>query len=162
MKTIIKTLTVILAFFFSITACQKSPAPLTESEKEEIKKEIRQLWDYSGDGITERNADKTFSMFSSNEGVKYIRDGHLYGSIDEARNQYAEWFKNPNSVKRKISSDPVIFDILDKNTVLMTAIGKLEVVDDTTGQKPWVITYTLLWRKEPEGWKVFNVHNLWE
>ena len=48
-----------------------------------------------------------------------------------------------------MSYDTLIFDILDGNTVLMTCIGSFSVIGDTA-VKPWVITYTGLWRKEDE------------
>ncbi len=33
---------------------------------------------------------------------------------------------------------------------------------DLSGQPPFVIAFTLLWRKEEEGWKLFHMHNSWE
>ena len=47
----------------------------------------------SGEGITELDAEKTFSVFSKKEGVKYVRNGYLYPDIETAQKQYAEWFE---------------------------------------------------------------------
>jgi ketosteroid isomerase-like protein len=44
----------------------------------------------------------------------------------------------------------------------MTSVASFSVINDTTGRKPWKITYTGVWRKEDEGWKVFLMHNSWE
>ncbi len=100
-------------------------------------------------------------MFSKIKGSK--RNGYLYPSIDTAKNQYASWFNNPDAAKHKIISDPVIYYILDRNTVLQTAIGHAEKVEKTEpDEKPLIIAYTLLWRKETDEWKLFHIHNSWE
>ena len=72
------------------------------------------FWETSGEGIEQHNAQQAFSVFSKAEGVKYIRDGYLYPSIDFASNQYASWFKNSDAVKRKVSCDLVIMMCLIK------------------------------------------------
>ncbi|NQU33827.1 MAG: hypothetical protein HQ521_11370 [Bacteroidetes bacterium] len=136
---------------------------LSEEQKAAIINEIQQLFEFSNDGITELNAEKVFSIFSSKEDAKYVRNGHLYPSIETAKNQFAEWFSKPNAVKQIITYDPIIYDIIDENTVLMTTIGTFRRKDIVIPeQNPWVVGYTLLWTKEEEGWKVFNMHNSWE
>ncbi len=159
MKTLLVT---ILSILIVCSCVNNSKKELSEEQKTAIKSEIQKLFEYSGEGISELNAEKAFSAFSNKEGVKYIRDGHLYPDIETAKNEYDGWFKSPGAVKRQMICDPLIFDILDENTVLLTAIGSLTVIDDTTKQKPWVITYTMLWRKEEGEWKLFHMHNSWE
>jgi hypothetical protein len=154
----------ILLFTFSCQSGEilNEKAELTEEKKEAIKNEIQQLFEFSGEGIRELDAEKTFSVFSKKEGVKYIRNGYLYPNIETAQMQYAEWFAGPEAVKRKITADPVFFDILDENTVLLTAIGSAEVIGSDSTDQPWILAYTMLWRKEESGWKLFHMHNSWE
>jgi hypothetical protein len=152
----------ILVSLFAFSCTKNAKKELTAEQKSAIIEEITRQFELSGEGITELDAEKTFSAFSKKEGVKYVRDGHLYPNIETAKQQYAEWFKSPDAIKRKMTCDPLIFDILDENTVLMTTIGILVAMDTTLDQKPWTIAYTGLWRKEPEGWKLFNMHNSWE
>jgi ketosteroid isomerase-like protein len=79
------------------------------------------------------------------------------------KKQYAKWFSSTDSYDQKITCDPMIYDVLDENTVLMTTIGYIERAEKTDpDQKPWKIAYTMLRRKEPERWKLFHVHNSWE
>jgi hypothetical protein len=158
-----KPISYLILFSLFVIACNDNTRKeLTEEQKATIIAEIKQQFELSGEGITELDAEKTFSAFSKKEGVKYIRDGHLYPDIETAKQQYADWFKSPDAIKRKMTCDPLIFDILDENTVLMTTIGSLVAIDTTLDQKPWTIAYTGLWRKEPEGWRLFNMHNSWE
>ena len=139
--------------------CQQTPQQITDQEKQEIISEISQLWEYSVKGIEEHNAEQAFSIYSNSEGTKYIRGGYIFPSIDKARDQYASWFKNNDAVKHKLTFDPVIYDVLDRNTVLMTAIGSFEKVEKTDpDEKPMIIAYTTVWRMESDGWKVLNMH----
>jgi SnoaL-like domain len=147
-------------FTLAISSCQEKTT-LSDDQKRVIISEVKDVFELSGKGIEERNADKAFSIFSTKEGTKYIRDGHLYPSIDTAKNQYAKWFSYPGP-KQKITFDPMIFDLLDKNIVLVTTIGYFENVEKTSpDEKPWILAYTMLFRKEPEGWKLFHMHNSW-
>ena len=158
----INFITLLLSLFIISCSTVKNE-DLTENQKTAIKYEIQQLFEYTCEGISELNAEKAFSLFSINTDTKYIRNGHLYPDIETAKNQYAEWFNSPSAVKQNISLDPVIFDIINKKTVLMTTIGYITKADTTiTNEAPWVIAYTLLWIKEKEGWKVLNMHNSWE
>jgi hypothetical protein len=159
MKTIF--LLTMLSLLF-LTCNRNVNKELSEEEKATIISDITRTFEIAGEGITELDAEKAFSAFSKKEGTKYIRDGHLYPDIETAKKQYAEWFKSPDAVKRVTTYDTLIFDILDENTVLMTSIGSLWVIGDTTGQKPWVIAYTGLWRKEDVSWSLMNMHNSWE
>ena len=84
-----------------LCGCQPSITPITEQEKEEIISEITRLWETSDQGIEQHDARQAFSVFSEAEGVKYVRKGYIYQSIDTARNQYATWFKNPDIVNQK-------------------------------------------------------------
>lgn len=146
----------------TLTNSKKSDQ-ITDQEKEEIISEINIQWEYSSTGIEQHNAEQAFSVFSKEEGTKYVRNGYLYPNIKTAKDQYAAWFSSPDAVKQKIACDPVIYDILDRNTVLQTAIGYIEKVEKTDpDEKPWIIAYTLLWRKEKDEWKLFHMHNSWE
>ena len=142
--------------------CNNAPATLTDAEKEQIEAEVFEQFNISGQGIEEKDAAKAFSVFSTQEGVKYIRNGHLYPTIETAEKQYAEWFTaSQDAPKQTLTSDPILFDILDRNTVILTTIGSLKAENDTASQ-PWVIAYTMVWRKEDSGWKLFHMHNSWE
>ena len=88
---------------------------------------------------------------------------HIYPSIATAQNEYASWWSSPDAVKPKVTCDPVIYDVLDANTVIMTIIGSIVKVEKTDpDEKPWIIAYTMVWQKEKSGWKVFHMHNSWE
>lgn len=144
-----------------LPSCQKKQS-LTDKQKAVIINEVKQVFEYSLAGIENKDAERAFSLFSKKEGTKYIRDGYLYPSIDTAKNEYAKWFSNPGP-KSKITCDPLIFDVLDANTVLVTTLGYIESVEKTNpDQKPWIIAYTMLYRKEVDGWKLFHMHNSWK
>jgi hypothetical protein len=139
-----------------------SKQELTYAQKETIIQEIDKVWQTAGKGIEELNAELAFSLFSKSKDAKYIRDGHLYPDIETAKKQYAGWFSDPNASKQKFSCDPIYYDIIDDKTVIMTTLGSIVKVNDDPNKVPWVLAYTIVWRKEGTGWKVFHMHNSWE
>jgi hypothetical protein len=159
MKNYVWTISLIILLI--ATSCQQKKE-LTDEQKSSIIAEIVQQNEISSQGIMERNAEKAFSVFSQQEGVKYIRDGHLYPDIETAEKQYAEWFSAPNVPQQEVNCNPIIYDFIDENNVLVTQICSFTTVGDTTNQEPWVLAYTQVWRKEEDGWKLFHMHNSWE
>jgi len=152
---------ILMAFFiFSCTSHHQND--LTEEQKSAIKTEIDRLWNISGEGIIERDAEKAFSVFSALPDARYVAEGEIRTDIVNVKNQYAEGFKNPDPVKQKMSIDQVHYDFLDASNVLLTLKGSLAAVNDSAGSRLWVIAYTLLWRKEETGWKLFNMHMSWK
>ena len=159
MKNLLLTLATVLIVF----SCSKNTKTgLTEEQMTSIKGEIQELFQNSCDGVTELNAEKAFSNFSSQKGTKYIRDGHIYPDIETPKKEYDRAFKSPDAVRRSFIIDTIIFDFLDEKIVLMTSVVSFSVINDTTGSEPWDITYTGVWRKEDVGWKMFLMHNSWE
>jgi len=154
---------IIVLFLIAFIGCQQSPKEITDDERNIIINEISQQWKIIIDGLEQQDIEIAFSGFSKSENTKYIRNGYIYPSIDTARNEYASWWSNPDMPKNKVTFDPVIYDIIDRNTVLLTALGSIVQVGNTDpNQKPWIIAYTVFWRKELDGWKIFNLHNSWE
>lgn len=160
MKKII-FLTAIITLF--LCSCVKNPTTeLTAEQKEAIISEVKQVFENTLGGIENRDAERAFSAFSKKEGVKLLQEGYIIPNIENEKNSYAENFSQPGP-NTKITCDPLFFDILDANTVLVTTIGSIESVEKTDpDEKPMVIAYTMLFRKEPEGWKLYNMHMSWQ
>jgi len=151
------TLRFIIVFLF-IGCMTEKDIELTEILKKEITENINSLWNQSCEAIENLNAEGAFAIFSNDPIAKYIRDAHLYASIDEARKQYAKWFSNPQP-KRKLEFQSYDLNILDKNTAIITATATLTpLVDSTDKQQIMKIGYTVVWRKEQAGWRVINMH----
>lgn len=160
MKTIMTSFIVIL---FLGSCVNKTKIEFSEEQKQQIISEIDLMWDIAIEGIEQLDAEKAFSVFSKNENAKYIRDGYLYPSIETAKKQYAEWFRDPNALKQKVTFDPLYNEVLSENLVLTTAMGAATRVDpNNPDQKPWIIGYTMIWKKENVGWRIINMHNSWE
>jgi hypothetical protein len=159
MKKYLWTISAIV--LLALVSCQQS-AELTDKQKEVIISEVKQVFEYTLGGIENRDAERAFSSFSKKEGARLVQEGYIVPDIDAEKNEYAKGFSKPGP-KTKITCDPLYFDILDANTVLVTTIGSIENVEKTTpDEKPWIIAYTMLFKKESEVWKVLNMHMSWK
>jgi len=153
--------TIFTYVLLTIVSCQQS-TELTEKQKEAIISEVKQVFEYTLGGIENRDAERAFSSFSKKDGARIVQEGYIVPDIDAEKNEYAKGFSKPGP-KTKITCDPLFFDILDLNTVLVTTIGSIENVEKTNpDEKPWVISYTMLFKKEAEEWKVLNMHMSWK
>lgn len=155
-----------LIFFSIITvSCLISCATETGQvisayQKETIIKEIEEIRTLSTGGLEESNGDQALSIFSKSNETKYIRNGHHYPDIETAQNQYAGWVTAPGALQKKMTCDPVYYDILDGNTVAMTTLGsRVNTGETITDQQPCMLACTMVWRKEVDGWNVINMYN---
>jgi hypothetical protein len=155
--------TIVVFCMALLGSCKReSSMQLTQAQKETIIQEIEKVWQVGIKGIEELNAEQGFSSFSKSPDAKYIRNGHIYPDIETAKNEYAGWFNDTNALKQRVVCDPIYYDILDDKTVIMTTIGSITKVVDNPDQVPWLIAYTIIWRKEETSWKIFHMHNSWE
>lgn len=148
----------IICSLFCCSCTQSKKHELTNDEKQQIISEVATQWKISCDGIEQKDAQKAYSVFSSDDGTKYLREIHLFASIEEAEKQYADWFRISNPRNLKLSFNPIIYDVLSPDFVLITAIGTLVYLDSVDTEIETIIGYTVLWQKEEEGWKIINMH----
>jgi hypothetical protein len=142
-----------------IVSCQHTTT-LTEKQKEAIISEVKKVCDYTLGGIENRDAERAFSAFMKN--TKLLQEGCIITDLEKEKNGYKENFSKPGP-KTKITCDPLYFDIIDANNVLVTTIGSIANVEKTNpDEKPWVVAYTMLFKKETKGWKVLNMHMSWK
>ena len=154
-----KKLTLLLIISTFVFSCrnQAPKSVVTEKQKQEIKKEIELRWEVAREGIEQLDAQKAFSAWSTNANAKYLREGHLYESIASAEKQYSNWMANSPGNAR-LTFDPMIYDILSEELVIVTAIGKHVFTDSTDNEYTTIIGYSVVWQKEAGNWKIFNMH----
>jgi hypothetical protein len=163
MKNLIFSSVALAAILFLFSSCsQETKTELTDKQKEAIISEVKQVFEYTLGGIENRDAERAFSSFSKKESARLVQEGYIVPDIDAEKSEYAKGFSKPGP-KTKITCDPLYFDVLTENTVFVTTIGSIASVENTNpDEKPWVIAYTMLFKKEAEGWKVHNMHMSWK
>lgn len=128
-----------------------------------IIREIDSALQVMADGIELKDAGKIFSIFKDNSTSHYIRQGHIYPDIKTAEEQYARSFSGSNTEEpRKFSFTQKHYDILSGGAVLFTGTGVIKSNTKKTGNRPWIIVYTILWVKVNTVWKAANMHISWE
>ena len=106
----------ILGIFFIFSCTENTQTELTQEQKQAIIEEVNAQWEISVEGIEQRDAYKGFSVFTKD--AKFIKEGYLYTHIDTAINQWARGFSRSSGPIRKITCDPLYFDVLNENTVV--------------------------------------------
>ena len=135
---------------------QSTRSELTDMQKEMIIEEIELIWKESVKGIEQLDVQRAFKSFSK-KNAKYLRDGYLFESIDAAKEQYANWFTNSPG-KGSLTFDPINYDILTENIVVITALGKHVLTDSSNSEHSTIVGYSMVWQKEEDNWKILNMH----
>lgn len=168
MKKVSIQVCLIMASTVFMLSCQKSNKLIINNyalneviDEEKIINDVEKSLSALSDGVMEKDAEKIFSIFKDKKESLYIREGSIYPSVSKAEKNYADAFKYSNdSIQRNFVFTHKNFDILNSNTVLLTAIG--EISKENTDDAPWVIAYTILWINTEEGWKAVNMHISWK
>ena len=71
MKHLIFSLAICSLFCYSCTQSKKHE--LTNDEKQQIISEVATQWKIACDALEQKDAQKLYSFFSSNDGTKYLR-----------------------------------------------------------------------------------------
>ena len=143
-----------------LVSCSTEPNhEVTPEQRSAIIEEISSLWEAGSKGFEDLNVDPLFSYISESEDAKVITYGTLNTDIPALKEQFAAWFESPNAFRRKAISDPVYYDFINDEVVMMTTIVSFEILNDTSSiNQINKAAYTLLWVKEPQGWKALNMH----
>ena len=131
--------------------------PLTDAERGAIEDTIMALWDQTLSGIEEVDAAKAYSLFSEKPDAWYIRDGHLYPSIETAKREYSEGFKALSRQEREV--DTLAVTVLSRSAASLFSMGRFYATD-TAGvtYPPLELSWSVVWRLEEEGWRIANMH----
>ena len=149
----------LLSIFFS--ACKTQCPPLTDSQKADIEKQIRELWDKLTIPILNADADGYAPFISSDEFIADYEGGTLaLRSKTELIDTLRNWFSNRKS--NEFQQKTVKITVLSDNLVAVDQLCILQInfKDDTRMRLNDAISF--IFKKETSGWKIIHVHESWK
>jgi hypothetical protein len=156
MKKLILSSVALSAMLFLFNSCAKeTKTEFTDEQKATIQKEVKDQWDKQRSTIGQLNFD-TWSEFVSNEFISGIGPTNYI----PARTAWMDTIKNSYSLRERHQSE-----LLDRTVTALTpdlALGTQIAIWDNwfkNGDYRKVKgSTTILWKKEPDGWKIIYVH----
>lgn len=140
-------------------ACQKQQQVFTEVEKEAIKKEVKDQFSQLAAAINQKNADAWSKFYSKDEFASAIAGADYYGT----RNAWVDLITKYFSMRERQQVEPLEVRVtaLAPNLALMTSEEKSEMLFKDGKNIKSKHVYTMIWKKEQNGWKILHSHESW-
>lgn len=150
----------IVFLVFLLGACSQQPKQaFTDMDKEAVKKEVQDQFTHLTSVINQKNAEAWSKFYSGDEFVSAIAGADYYA----ARNTWVDLITKYFSARERQRLEPLAVQItaLAPNLALVTSQNKSEMLlKDGKAIKSRHI-YTMIWKKEQQGWKILHSHESW-
>lgn len=152
----------LLAFFALIiflSGCREQQPSFTKADKEIIKNEVKDQFTLLVSSLNKLDAGTWSEFYSKDEFLSAIVSSDYYAK----RGEWIELITNYFSLRKqqKVEIIEVQVTPLAQDLALMTSEDKTEMVlaDDTSMKVKHL--FTIIWKKETEGWKILHSHESW-
>lgn len=148
-----------ILFIIFLSGCQQKQPSLSDTDKETIRNEIKDQFTLLVTSLNKLDAGTWSEFYSKDEFLSAIVSTDYYAK----RSEWIELITNYFSMRKR--QDVKIVDVrvtpLAPDLALMTSEDKSEMLlaDDAPYNAKHV--YTLIWKKEKEGWKILHSHESW-
>ncbi len=144
----------------TLIGCQQQPQQsFTDTDKEAIKKEVKELFAKQIEAINKKDVEAWASFFSKDEFNVAIAGPEVYPT----RSAWVDTIKTYFSMREFQKMAPLKVEVtpLAANIALMTSQNTvvMKLKEGPTYSSKHV--YTMIWKKEKEGWKILHSHESW-
>ena len=138
-----------------LAGCQPK---LTESKKEIVKKEVKEQFEKLVNAVNQNNSDEWAKSYSKDAFVSAIVSTEYYGTRAAFVDSITKYFALRDS--QHLAPAEVRVTPLSTSIALMTSEENTEMVikGEKSGSKH---VFTMIWKKEKEGWKILHSHESW-
>ncbi|MCX6179365.1 MAG: nuclear transport factor 2 family protein [Chlorobiales bacterium] len=142
-----------------MTSPQQQQQTVSETEKEVIKKEVKEQFNHLITAINQLDGSAWSEYYSKNEFVSAIAGTDFYAE----RSAWVGIITNYFSTRERQHVEPVEVRVtaLSRNLALMTSEEKSEMELKNGPNMKSKHFFTMLWKKEQDGWKIVHSHESW-
>lgn len=158
MKPLKNSVFVFLLSVFAIYSCKKSPAPLTEAEKEGIKNEVREVFSKMNVAINSHNVADIMRNFYDHEDFFYAASGNIFPGVTDIGQAISSTHTNPEMLPFSIEFNEVKVLVLNYDMVMLTAIGRITRPSDKETGRSLQLIFTYLMKKIDGKWLITVGH----
>lgn len=141
---------------FVLVGCQQSQQTLTDSQKEIIKKEVKEQFNQLVSTLNKKDPVAWSDYYSKDDFLSTIVSIEYFAKRNEWVDTITKYFAMRES--QKIELIEVRVTPLTSNLALMTSEEKSEMKLKSGESIKSIHVFTMLWKKEQAGWKVQHSH----
>ena len=131
----------------------------TEAEKEAIQKEVQDRFNQLVSAINQLNAGEWSDFYSRDDFLSTIAGTDYYAT----RSAWVDSITNYFSMRERQHIEPLEVRVtaLTSNIALMTSEEKAEMRLKSGDNIKSRHVFTMIWKKEQDGWKILHSHESW-
>lgn len=142
-----------------LLGCQKQQQTLTAAEKEAIRKEVKSRFNDLIFAINQRDAVAWSKYYSNDDFVSAIVSTDYYAS----RTVFVDSITTFFSKRERQHVEPLEIRVFElaPDLALLTSEEKAEMLARSGKLIKAKHVFTMVWKKEPDGWKIVHSHESW-
>jgi len=136
--------------------CQPQQRTLTDAQSKAIGTEVRNQFDQLVSAIDQLDADAWSRFYSKDDFVSAMVGTDYYGTRGEWVDTITKYF----SMTERQSIEPLQVRVtaLAPDLALMTSQEKGQIRSKAGDRGAFEHAFTMIWKKEPDGWKIIHSH----
>jgi len=154
MKT---TIIILLAAIF-IIGCQNEPAQLSDTEKQQIKSEVKTVFDQMMKGANDHIPDEMMKHAWNSESFIYASNGNISTGWEPMMKQVTSIHTNPHFKGYTVTIQDSNIRVINTNAAMVTGIGTFGNFPTKDGAKDIEVAVTFLFEKIDGNWLVTVGH----
>jgi len=156
MKSLYRCILIVL--LICLFGCSEQ-ATFTDAEKETVKKEVSEQFGKVISAINEKDIASWSGHYSQDGFVSAVAGTDYYSKRDAWVNAITGFFATRES--QRIEPVAVRIHATARDLALLTAESNSEMKMKDGGLMKVKHVYTMVWKKEPSGWKILHSHESW-
>jgi uncharacterized protein (TIGR02246 family) len=158
MKPFRNLLFIFLISMLAIYGCQKTPAPLTNTEKEQIEAEVRAAFDKEIKAANDHDADAMMQVHWNSQDYLYAGNGNITRGWESMHKVVSSIHSDPKYLSYTVDPEEVFIRVINREAAIITAGGYFNNFPGDEGPKSVKFAVTLLIEKIDGQWLVTVGH----
>jgi ketosteroid isomerase-like protein len=150
---------VLVVFLIVLFGCQHQQRALTVVEKEAIKKEVKDQFNQLISACSQLNVEAWSEFYSKDEFTSTICGTNYFATRSAWVDSISYYFSTRQSDHLEILE--VRVTALTPSLALMTSEENYETLMKSGERFNGKHVFTMIWKKEPAGWKILHSHESW-
>lgn len=140
-----------------LSSCKRAPIPITESEKDSIICEIKDVFELLNKEMNDHNVDGIMRYFDDEDFI-YAADGYLNTNLDDFKAAVNRTHTNPALLPFSLNFNKIHVRVMERDLVMLDGLGIINTSAGTGQEQSFQIVMSLLMKNTDGKWKVISGH----
>ena len=158
MKTLYGSHCILIMLMLVVFGCSNNQTELTDSEKENIKAEVMDVFSNVTEEVNNHDYEKMMQYCWNDPNYIYVANGTLVKSWDSNYESASDIHSDPENQSFTVDYDEIIIKVLKRDAVLLVGNGSFHNINTDEGIKSVSLVVTFLMEKINNEWLITIGH----